>query len=39
MKKYPFYYKGERRISQISEFTDDEGSPKIKKGDAIAYRY
>ena len=39
MKKYPFFYKGQRRIFEKRDFTDEEGSPIIEKGDSIAYRY
>lgn len=39
MKKYPFYFKGERRINKKNDFTDEEGNPIVKKGDSIAYRY
>lgn len=39
MKKYPVFYKGKRKIQSKKDFTDDNGSPIIKEGDSIAYRY
>ena len=39
MKKYPVYFQSERRIHHKADFTDEEGDPKIQKGDGVAYRY
>ena len=38
-KKFPIYFKGERRIKNRKDFTDAEGNVLLKKGDAVAYRY